>query len=91
MFAVSHNGHCAPRNRSADRQAHPHAIGLGAEDQIENPIDVLSAYSCAGIRHGDSYAAVAVQLGLQQRTRAPSAFAIDSLALAMRFNSTCCS
>src|SRR5262249_49321396 len=44
-------------DRSANRQAHAHAVGLGREQRIENTIDDLRVDSLSSVRHGNQYPA----------------------------------
>ena len=36
-------------NRAADRETHPHPVGLGSEERVEDPLDIFRADSRAGI------------------------------------------
>jgi hypothetical protein len=49
-------------DRFADRQAHPHPIGLGREEGIENVFPVRSVETDTRIRHTDDDVASIVKL-----------------------------
>src|ERR1700726_4139821 len=42
-------------DRTADRQAHTHAVGFGGEKSGEQPIRVLGGKTDAAIRHADTH------------------------------------
>src|SRR5262249_12099848 len=44
-------------DRSANRQAHAHAVGLGREQRIENAIDDVRVDSLSSVRNGNQHAA----------------------------------
>src|SRR5215510_4235348 len=50
-------------DRTADRQAHPHAVGFGSEQRVEDAIGVLRADSCPGVGYRHDYAVGFADLG----------------------------
>jgi hypothetical protein len=52
-------------DRSADRQAHPHAVRLCREKRVEYPIDVLRTNSCPSVRNRYHYLTIVMDPGFQ--------------------------
>ena len=42
-------------DRTADRESHPHAAGLGSEEWREQPVRILSGDPDPGVRHANDH------------------------------------
>ena len=68
-------------DRAADRQAHPHALGLGREGRREDPVSLARADSGAGIRdrQGHGVAVARLRTDRQDSRLAPLRHRVDGV------------
>ena len=58
-------------NRTAEREAYPHAVVLGCIERIEEPIDSIGNEADTGVPHNEPHAFVIVALRFDQQLSRP--------------------